>query len=90
MTETSRSGVHEHRDLARLEPVCIGSGGVEDLVDALHLDEVVAGAHRPELSRAALPSALRYRGRVLAFEPPLRLRALDVLCPVRDDAPAVA
>ena len=45
-------------------PNAVGARRVDDLGDALHLDEVVARAERPELVGAARPGALGDRGRV--------------------------
>src|SRR5436190_23039239 len=89
MAETTRSGVDEYRHLPPAEAVRLRSR-IEDLVDALHLDEVVAGTHRPELPAAALLRAPRDRVRIGAVEPAVRLRAVDVLRTLRDDAAAFA
>jgi hypothetical protein len=88
MPETARPRVDEHRHLP-LPQAVRSRGPVEDLVDPLHLDEVVAGAHRPELPAAALLRALRHRAPIRTFEPPARLRALDILRPLRENTAAV-
>ena len=49
----AREPVDEHGDLAALEPECLRDAGIEDFVDHLHLDEVIPGAHRAQLSTAA-------------------------------------
>ena len=43
----------QHRYLILGEPVAAGGRRVEDAREPLQLDEVVAGAHRPELAGAA-------------------------------------
>ena len=58
----------EDGHLPRLEAVGAGSMNVEDFVYSLNLDEVVSGAHRPELTATAIARARRNRGRVPARE----------------------
>jgi hypothetical protein len=82
--------VDEHRQLFLAEAEHSGRRTVEEPVDALELDEVVARAHRSELSGAALARPLGDRGRVRLGEPALRLRPLDVLVPLGDRPRALA
>ena len=69
----------QHRHLTLGHAVRLSRGLVEDAVDPLDLDEVVAGAHRPELAGSALPRTLGDRRRVGAGERATRLAVLDVV-----------
>ena len=62
-----------------LRPQARGGGRVVNVRDALHLDEVVAGADRAELAGAALLGALRDRCRVGPGQAAARLGALEVV-----------
>ena len=61
MPEAARAGVDQHGQLALAQRERVSSRAVEEAVDPLELDEVVPGAHRPELPCAALARALRDR-----------------------------
>src|ERR671937_1772852 len=74
--------------LALAQAVCLCRRGIVQPVDALDLDEVVAGSHRPELIATTLTRARRDRLRIGAREAPLGLGALDVSRVLRDDAAA--
>ncbi len=66
VAEPARAGVDQHRYLILGEPVAAGGRRVEDPRNPLKLDEVVAGAHRPELAGAALARPLGDCGGVAA------------------------
>src|SRR5262249_62059540 len=79
MAEAPRAGVDEHRHLHLSEPECARRLVVEKRVDALHFDEVVAGAHGPDLPAASFLGPLGDCIGIGAREAALRLGALDVL-----------
>src|SRR5207247_2394727 len=56
--DAARAGVQHHADLPVEQPHRRGGAPVTDLVDDLHLDEVVAAAEAAELAGAALAGAL--------------------------------
>ena len=62
-----------------VRPQASGGDRVVNVRDALHLDEVVAGADGAQLTGAALPGALGHGGRVGSGKAAARLRALDVV-----------
>jgi hypothetical protein len=66
VAEPARAGVDQHRCLILGKPVSAGGRRVEDPRNPLQLDEVVAGAHRPELAGGALARPLGDCGRVAA------------------------
>ena len=74
VAEPARAGVDEHGHLAHGEAEGLRRGRVEDLVDALHLEEVVARrrACRPGRGRAGGRAPTRPRGRRRAAVPPTR------------------
>jgi hypothetical protein len=78
MAEPSRPRVDEHGHLVTPQPERLGGRCVEDLCDALHLEEVVARSQRAELVGAALAGAVGHRPRVRVREAALRLGVLDV------------
>jgi hypothetical protein len=78
VAEPARAGVDQHRHLALPEAVHLRRGLVEDVFDALQLDEVVSRAHRAELAGAALARPLGDGRRVGARQAPAGLGALDV------------
>jgi hypothetical protein len=79
MAETARARVDQDRDLAFGEPVCRRSLLVEDSIDPLQFDEVVAGSERPELAGAPGQRALGHGRRVGTGDAAARLGQLEVL-----------
>jgi hypothetical protein len=71
--------VDENGQLALGEAEGLGRGREEDAIDALQLDEVVAGAGGAELAGAALVRASGDPRRVGAGQAALRLGALDLV-----------
>jgi hypothetical protein len=71
--------VDEGGDLALTQAECAGGLRVEDPLNHLHLDEVVAGSHRPELALPARAGALRDRTRVRTRQAAAGLGALEVI-----------
>ena len=53
MPDTARSAVDHRDDLPFVQTEDLRSIRIDDLIDVLHLDEVVAAAHRAELGSAA-------------------------------------
>jgi hypothetical protein len=62
--ETARARVDHHTELARVDPEPFRRCDIVDLVDDLHLDEVVAGAEAAHLSESTLTSPSADLGRV--------------------------
>src|SRR5437016_5298526 len=90
MAEAARARMDEDGDLTLAQPVRGGRIRIEDALDPLHLDKVVAGAHRAELSRAPELGPLGDRRGIGTVEPPFGLRSLDVVGALGDDAGAVS
>src|SRR5918995_881251 len=79
MPEPARARVDQHRHLIVAKPVDLGRGRVENALNALKLDEVVARAHRPELAGTPVARSVRNRGRVGAGEAAAGLGAVEIL-----------
>jgi len=78
VAEAAGPAVDHHRDLAGEEPERLRGRLVEDLLDELHLHEVIAGPERPELRLAALDRPPRHLVRVGARQHPALLDVLQV------------
>ena len=59
VAQAARAAVDHHADLPGAQPERGGDGLVVDLVDGLHLEEVVAGAEAAHLAEAALARPAR-------------------------------
>src|SRR6185312_2404710 len=68
----------QHAELAGEEAKGARLLGVADLVDAIELEEVVAGAERAHLVAAATARRLRHRGRIGPLQPPALLRTRQI------------
>src|SRR5690606_1981874 len=81
VAKTSRAGVDHEGDLPLVEPEGGGRFFVEDLIDALHLEEVVAAAERAHLALASRERALAHRFGIRAAQAPALLAQLGVVAP---------
>ena len=78
VAQAARAAVDHDADHVLFQAHDRGRLLVEDVIDDLHLEEVVAGAQRAALVRAALEGAVADGIRVGAVEPALGLGVLDV------------
>src|SRR5262245_56031943 len=79
MPEAARARMDHHGHLPRPNAECARSALVEDFVDHLDLEEVVARSECAELTAAAIERLGRYGGWIGARNAPLGLEAADVL-----------
>ena len=78
VAQATRPGVDEHDDLVFMKAQCLRNRRLEDAVDVLNFQEVVAGAERAHLRQAALLGAIADGGRVGAIDRAAFLAVLQV------------
>src|SRR5262249_5756393 len=78
MATPARAGVNEDRDPIEREAEGARRGRVEDRLNALDLEKVVAAAERPELILAALLRAIGHRRRERAGQAAAALDPLEI------------
>ena len=77
----ARTGVHHHRYLTFAQPERLCRRGVEDFLDNLQFQKVVAAAERPYLLAAAFACEVGYLLRLSYVKRPPFLEHLDVALP---------
>src|SRR5512146_1326311 len=86
LTQTARSAVEEDDDLAdRVDAHHARRVRIEDLVDGLDLEEVIAGAERSELRTTAVTRGARHPRRIRAGRGAVLLGELEILVPPAAD-----
>jgi hypothetical protein len=70
--------VDHHRDLSSEEPELIRDAFIEDRLDDLDFEEMVAGAERAQLVIATLKRPVRHAGRICAIQASAGLGVLEV------------